>query len=55
MSFAKDPENVAKLDEFRNNMSKGLEQLLFPSISKLSSLFKNENNAIGLDKHVICR
>lgn len=50
VSFAKEPENVAKLDEFRNNMSKGLEQLLSPSISKLSSLFKNENNVIGLDK-----
>ena len=50
VSFTKDSENVAELDKFKNDVSGGLEQLLSPSISKLSSLFENENNAIGLKK-----
>lgn len=50
VSFTKDSENVAELDKFKSDVSGGLEQLLSPSISKLSSLFENENNAIGLKK-----
>ncbi len=49
-SFAKDAENIAEFDKFKNGVSEGLEKLLSPSIAKLSSLFENENNAIGLEK-----
>lgn len=49
-SFTKDSENIAAFDKLKNDLSGELEQLLSPSISKLSSLFENENNAIGLEK-----
>lgn len=49
-AFTKDSENAAKFDNFKISVSKGLEQLLSPSLTNLSSLFENENNAIGLEK-----
>ena len=49
-SFTKDSENIAAFDKLKNDLSGELEQLLSPSISRLSSLFENENNAIGLEK-----
>lgn len=49
-SFVKDSENVADFDKFRNDASEKLARLLSPSITRLSSLFENERNAIGLEK-----
>ena len=48
--FIKDPQNAAIFDNFKHDISEELKKLLDPSISKLSALFKNENNAIGLKK-----
>lgn len=49
-SFTKDTANAAEVDKFRKDTSEGLKGLLAPSITKLSDLFKNEKNAIGLEK-----
>lgn len=48
--FMRDPEQAAKLDEFRRSTSQGLKDILSPSIDKLSELFEHENNEIGLKK-----
>lgn len=50
VSFTKDANNAAVFDQFRMGVSNDLEALLAPSIAKLSSLFDNEKNAIGLEK-----
>jgi putative ATP-dependent endonuclease of the OLD family len=49
-SFTKDSENAANFDKFKHDVSEELEKLLSPSITKLSDLFENEKNAIGLEK-----
>lgn len=49
-SYTKDSENAADFDKFRKGVSEGLKGLLAPSITKLSDLFANEKNAIGLEK-----
>lgn len=49
-AFAKDSENAVSLDKFKSEISEGLKELLAPSIDKLSDLFKNEKNEIGLEK-----
>lgn len=43
-------DNVADFDKFRHDVSEELEKLLSPSITKLTALFENEKNAIGLEK-----
>ncbi len=48
--FTKDSENAADFDKFKHDVSEGLEKLLSPSITKLSTLFENEKNDIGLEK-----
>lgn len=50
VSFTKDADNVADFDKFRHDVSEELEKLLSPSITKLTALFENEKNAIGLEK-----
>ena len=49
-SFTKDSENTAAFDKFKKGVSDDLKVLLTPSITKLSDLFENEKNAIGLEK-----
>lgn len=49
-SFTKDPDNAAKFDKLKNDVSKDLKTLIAPTITKLSDLFENEKNAIGLEK-----
>lgn len=49
-SFSKDNSNATKIDEFKNEMSKGLSEILKPSIDKLTNLFDSEKNDIGLQK-----
>lgn len=49
-AFSKDSEHVAEFDAFKKRVSKELSDLLLPSIQKLSNLFENENNEIGLQK-----
>jgi len=48
--FTKDSENAASFDKFKQEVSSGLKILLAPSLDKLSNLFDNEKNAIGLKK-----
>jgi predicted ATP-dependent endonuclease of OLD family len=48
--FTKNPDNAAECDNFRTKVSEGLKVLIAPTISKLSSLFENEKNAVGLEK-----
>jgi predicted ATP-dependent endonuclease of OLD family len=49
-SYTKDSKNAADFDKFRKDVSEDLKVLLTPSITKLSDLFENEKNAIGLEK-----
>lgn len=49
-SFAKDNSNATKIDEFKNEISKGLSEILKPSVDKLANLFDSEQNDIGLQK-----
>lgn len=49
-SFIKDPDNAASFDEFKHDVSEDLKTLIAPTITKLSDLFENEKNAIGLEK-----
>ena len=49
-SFTNDSQNAADFDNFKKGVSSGLEELLSESITKLSNLFENENNEIGLEK-----
>lgn len=48
--FTKNAENAAGFDNFKNGVSKDLRALLEPTITKLSDLFENENNDIGLER-----
>lgn len=50
ISFTKNADNAADFDKFKQDISKGIEKLLYPSITKLATLFENEKNAIGLAK-----
>lgn len=50
VSFTKNADNAADFDKFKQDISKGIEKLLSPSITKLATLFENEKNAIGLAK-----
>ena len=48
--FTKSSENAATFDTFKQEISEGLEKLLADPLKKLSNLFDNEKNAIGLEK-----
>lgn len=48
--FAKAAENAAEFDEFRHKASEHLGKILSPPISRLTALFENEKNSIGLEK-----
>jgi len=49
-TFTKDANNAAGFDKFKQDVSQELEKLLIPTITKLSDLFENEKNVIGLEK-----
>lgn len=49
-TFAKSSEHAAELDAFRADVSNDLKEILKDSITKLSDLFENEDNEIGLKK-----
>ena len=49
-AFTKAAENAAEFDKFRHKVSEDLGTLLSPSITKLTTLFENEKNSIGLEK-----
>lgn len=48
--FTKDAANAATFDNFKQNVSSDIAKILSPSITKLSTLFENEKNEIGLAK-----
>lgn len=47
-SFAKDQSNSLSIEKLRDDISAGMKLLLQPALEKLSKLFENENNDIGL-------
>ena len=49
-AFTKDSEHAAELDALRKEVSTDLKEILKESITKLSDLFENEDNEIGLKK-----
>ena len=49
-AFTKAAENAAEFDQFKHKVSEDLGTLLSPSITKLTTLFENEKNSIGLEK-----
>lgn len=49
-AFTKDSEHAAELDALRKEVSNDLKEILKESITKLSDLFENEDNEIGLKK-----
>lgn len=49
-AFTKDSEHAAQLDTLRKDVSDDLKEILKESITKLSDLFENEDNEIGLKK-----
>ena len=49
-TFAKSSEHAAELDALRADVSNDLKEILKDSITKLSDLFENEDNEIGLKK-----
>lgn len=48
--FTKDTSHAAEIDNFKKTVSADLQRILTPSITKLSNLFENEHNEIGLEK-----
>lgn len=48
--FAKDQSNALSLENLRNSVSAEMKELLQPALEKLSKLFENENNDIGLTR-----
>ena len=48
--YIKQPENAASLEEFKQEVSDELKTQLSTPINKLTELFENENNDIGLKK-----
>lgn len=49
-TFTKDSSHAAEIDKLKKDISAELTKILNPSIAKLSSLFENEHNEIGLEK-----
>ncbi len=49
-TFTKDSEHAAELDALKKSVSDDLKKILNDSITKLSDLFENEDNEIGLKK-----
>lgn len=49
-TVAKDSEHAAELDALKKSVSDDLKKILNDSITKLSDLFENEDNEIGLKK-----
>ena len=47
-SFAKDQSNFLLIEKLRDDISAEMKLLLQPALEKLSKLFENENNDIGL-------
>lgn len=49
-AFTKDSSRASEIDKLKKNVSADLEKILNPTIAKLSDLFENEHNDIGLEK-----
>lgn len=49
-SFAKDQNNALLLEKLKDGVSADMKLLLQPALEKLSKLFENENNDIGLTR-----
>ena len=49
-AFAKDQSNITALEQLRANVSTEMKGLLQPALDRLTKLFENENNDIGLTR-----
>jgi len=49
-TFAKDQSNITALEQLKANVSTEMKSLLQPALDRLSQLFENENNDIGLTR-----
>ena len=49
-AFTKDAARIAEIDTLKKTISTELANILSPSIVRLSNLFENEHNEIGLEK-----
>ena len=49
-AFTKDATRIAEIDTLKKTISTELANILSPSIVRLSNLFENEHNEIGLEK-----
>lgn len=49
-AFTKDSSHAAEIDKMKKDISSELARILSPSITKLSDLFENEHNEIGLER-----
>ncbi|MDE7424787.1 MAG: AAA family ATPase [Lachnospiraceae bacterium] len=49
-AFTRDSTHASKIDLLKKDISVELAKILSPSIAKLSDLFENEHNEIGLEK-----
>lgn len=49
-AFAKDQNNTLKIQDLKNKLAEDMKELLEPALTRMSTLFENENNEIGLHK-----
>lgn len=49
-SYVNNADNITEIEKLNDSVSKGIENLLGPSIKRLDDLFESENNNIGLKK-----
>lgn len=49
-AFAKDQNNTLKIQDLKNKLAEDMKGLLEPALTRMSTLFENENNEIGLHK-----
>lgn len=52
-AFTKDATRIAEIDTLKKTISTELANILSPSIVRLSNLFENEHNEIGLEKGML--
>jgi len=48
--FLSDTDKIKEIDKFKKNAADELENILKPSLNKMSDIFENEKNEIGLKK-----
>ncbi|NLO46499.1 MAG: AAA family ATPase [Clostridiales bacterium] len=49
-AFAKDQNNTLKIQDLKNKLAEDMKGLFEPALTRMSTLFENENNEIGLHR-----